>query len=79
MLPLVRSFTCDGCLRREGRRRKENKYGAKRLPTTKLGTYIEGRVNGFLRRKETGAGEVFIRVVSSSDKIVEVKPGMKAR
>lgn len=73
------SYTCDGCLRREGKRRRDNKYGAKRLPVTKLGTFIENRVNGFLRKKDCGAGEVFIRVVSSSDKIVEVKPGMKAR
>jgi E1A/CREB-binding protein len=36
-------------------------------------------VNNFLKKKEAGAGEVFIRVVSSSDKIVEVKPGMKSR
>lgn len=47
--------------------------------SSKLGTYIETRVNNFLKKKEAGAGEVFIRVVSSSDKIVEVKPGMKHR
>jgi E1A/CREB-binding protein len=47
------------------------------LPTTKLGTYIETRVNNFLKKKEAGAGEVVIRVVASSDKIVEVKPGMR--
>lgn len=49
------------------------------LPSTKLGTYIENRVNNFLKKKDAGAGEVTIRVVSSVDKMVEVKPGMKAR
>ncbi|KPM08485.1 histone acetyltransferase-like protein 2 [Sarcoptes scabiei] len=72
-------FSCDACLRREGRKRKENRYTAKKLPPTKLGSFIENRVNNFLRKKECGAGEVIIRVVSSSDKIVEVKPGMKQR
>lgn len=72
-------FTCDNCLKSRGETRKENKYGAKRLPTTKLSTFIENRVNNFLKKKEAGAGEVFIRVVASSDKVTEVKPGMKAR
>lgn len=72
-------FTCDNCLRARGEKRKENKYGAKRLPTTKLSTYIENRVNNFLKKKEAGAGEVSIRVVASSDKVTEVKPGMKSR
>lgn len=79
MVRFIVRFVCDLCLRRDGRRRRENKYGAKRLPQTKLGTFIENRVNNFLRKKDCGAGEVFIRVVSSSDKIVEVKPGMKQR
>ena len=60
-------------------KRKENRFNAKRLPATKLGTYIENRVNNYLKKKESGAGEVFIRVVSSSDKICEVKQGMKTR
>lgn len=50
------------------------------LPTSKLGNFIEGRVNDFLKRKpDVKAGEVTIRVLSSSDKCVEVKPGMKNR
>ena len=72
-------FTCDNCLKSRGDKRKENKYGAKRLPTTKLSTFIENRVNNFLKKKEAGAGEVSIRVVASADKITEVKPGMKSR
>lgn len=50
------------------------------LQTTKLGTYIEDRVNKYLKRQNhPEAGEVFVRVVASSDKTVEVKPGMKSR
>lgn len=76
---MLRSFVCDNCLKAKNEKRKENKYNARKLPTTKLGTYIETRVNNFLKKKESGAGEVTVRVVSSSEKIVEVKPGMKSR
>lgn len=48
------------------------------LPTTRLGDLIEKRVNTFLL-KENCPGNVTIRVVSSVDKQVEVKPGMRAR
>uniref|UniRef100_A0A182KA15 histone acetyltransferase n=1 Tax=Anopheles christyi TaxID=43041 RepID=A0A182KA15_9DIPT len=72
-------FVCDACLKKKAQKRKDNKFNAKRLPTSKLGTYIETRVNNFLKKKEAGAGEVHIRVVSSSDKMVEVKPGMRSR
>ncbi|XP_063706761.1 CREB-binding protein isoform X2 [Culicoides brevitarsis] len=72
-------FVCDNCLKKKNVKRKENKFSAKRLPVSKLGIYIETRVNNFLKKKEAGAGEVHIRVVSSSDKNVEVKPGMKSR
>lgn len=72
-------FVCDNCLKKKNAKRKDNKYNARRLPVTKLGTYIETRVNNFLKKKEAGAGEVTVRVVSSSEKTVEVKPGMKSR
>lgn len=50
------------------------------LQSTRLGMYIEDRVNKYLKRQNhPEAGEVFVRVVASSDKMVEVKPGMKAR
>ena len=50
------------------------------LQTTRLGTYIEDRVNKYLKRQNhPEAGEVFVRVVASSDKHTEVKPGMKSR
>ncbi|XP_018572292.1 CREB-binding protein isoform X4 [Anoplophora glabripennis] len=72
-------FTCDECLKLKGQKRKDNKFNAKRLPVTNLGIYIENRVNIFLKKKEAGAGEVSIRVVSSSEKVVEVKPGMRGK
>lgn len=50
------------------------------LQPTRLGTYIEDRVNKYLKRQShPEAGEVFVRVVASSDKTVEIKPGMKSR
>ncbi|XP_041634114.1 histone acetyltransferase p300 isoform X2 [Cheilinus undulatus] len=73
-------FVCDGCLKQSNKSRKENKYAAKRLPQTKLGNFLETRVNDFLKRQNhPECGEVTIRVVHVSDKVVEVKPGMKAR
>lgn len=50
------------------------------LPQTKLGNFLEVRVNDFLKRQNhPESGEVTIRVVHVSDKVVEVKPGMKSR
>uniref|UniRef100_A0A670Y0H9 histone acetyltransferase n=1 Tax=Pseudonaja textilis TaxID=8673 RepID=A0A670Y0H9_PSETE len=73
-------FVCDGCLKKSGRTRRENKFSARRLPTTRLGTFLENRVNEFLRRQNhPESGEVIVRVVHTSEKTVEVKPGMKAR
>uniref|UniRef100_UPI00398F5417 CREB binding protein b n=1 Tax=Pristiophorus japonicus TaxID=55135 RepID=UPI00398F5417 len=73
-------FVCDNCLKKTGKTRKENKFSSKRLQTTRLGNHLEDRVNKFLRRQNhPEAGEVYVRVVSSSDKTVEVKPGMKSR
>ncbi|XP_022538658.2 histone acetyltransferase p300 isoform X1 [Astyanax mexicanus] len=73
-------FVCDGCLKKANKTRKENKYAAKRLPQTKLGCFLETRVNDYLKRQaHPESGEVTIRVVHVSDKMVEVKPGMKSR
>lgn len=66
------------CLQKRGVKRKENRFTAKKLPTNRLGDLIEKRVNNFLL-KENCPGNVTIRVVSSVDKQVEVKPGMRAR
>ncbi|ESN92547.1 hypothetical protein HELRODRAFT_130363, partial [Helobdella robusta] len=73
------SFVCQQCSTANNIKRKENKYTAKRLPQTKLGTYLEARVNSFLTKSDCGAGEVTIRVLSSSEKTVEVKPLMRGR
>ena len=55
-------------------------YALPGLPNCKLGSYLETRVNGFLKSKGVaGAGEVIIRVLASSDKETEVKPGMRER
>uniref|UniRef100_A0A1A8FN11 histone acetyltransferase n=1 Tax=Nothobranchius korthausae TaxID=1143690 RepID=A0A1A8FN11_9TELE len=73
-------FVCDGCLKKANKMRKENKYAAKRLPQTKLGNFLETRVNDYIKRQShPESGEVTIRVVHVSDKVVEVKPGMKSR
>ena len=74
-----RRYICDNCHKRRNSKRRTNPYLSKHLPTTRLGTYIETRVNNFLRKKEADAGEVYIRVVYSGDKTVEVKGGMKKR
>ncbi|KAM9463213.1 histone acetyltransferase p300 isoform 2-T2 [Clarias gariepinus] len=73
-------FVCNECLKKANKTRKENKYSAKRLPQTKLGNYLETRVNDFMKRQNhPECGEITIRVVHVSDKVVEVKPGMKSR
>uniref|UniRef100_A0A671K317 histone acetyltransferase n=1 Tax=Sinocyclocheilus anshuiensis TaxID=1608454 RepID=A0A671K317_9TELE len=73
-------FVCDGCLKKANATRKENKYTARRLPQTKLGSFLETRVNEYLKRQNLPeTGDVTIRVVHVSDKVVEVKPGMKSR
>uniref|UniRef100_A0AAX7UDJ7 histone acetyltransferase n=1 Tax=Astatotilapia calliptera TaxID=8154 RepID=A0AAX7UDJ7_ASTCA len=73
-------FVCDSCLKKANKTRKENKYAAKRLPQTKLGSFLETRVNDYIKRQNhPESGEVTIRVVHVSDKVVEVKPGMKSR
>ncbi len=72
-------FKCDGCHKAAGMKRKENRFKGSRLPVTRLGFYIETRVNNFLRKKEAEMGDVHIQVVFSGDKNFEVKPGMKKR
>lgn len=49
------------------------------LPTTQLGAHLEKRVNHFLQSSGSGAGEITIRVVSSSSKIIETKLGMREK
>lgn len=50
------------------------------LPQTKLGNFLETKVNEYLKRQShPETGDVTVRVVHVSDKVVEVKPGMKSR
>ena len=49
------------------------------LPTTKLSTFLEDRVNNFLRMEDTDTGEITIRVVSSGDKTLETRTNMRER
>ncbi|KAL3086948.1 hypothetical protein niasHT_021812 [Heterodera trifolii] len=46
------------------------------LPSNKLSQHIEHRVNNFLRSQKGFKEEVIIRVLSSADKVVQVKPAM---
>lgn len=55
-------------------------YSAVGLPQNKLSKFIEDRVNGYLEKQGAEeAGDVVIRVLSSADKEVEVKGGMRSR
>ena len=52
------------------------------LPTTKLATFLEDRINTYLHSVNAelqGAGRITIRVVSSSDKTLETRMLMKER
>ena len=75
------SFTCDACREAKGiGKRKPNRFNARQLQQTKLGEHIETRVNKYLEGQECSeAGYVTIRIVSSQDKNVEVRQGMRTR
>ncbi|ESO09760.1 hypothetical protein HELRODRAFT_121284, partial [Helobdella robusta] len=83
----TKMFVCKNCQASTGMgtdfgigdRKKTNKFTAKKLPNTKLGTYLENRVNQFLKKKDSASVEVSIRVLSSFDKFAEIKQGMKDR
>ncbi|VEL09512.1 unnamed protein product [Protopolystoma xenopodis] len=72
-------FVCPACLRERSLKRKENRYTARRLPSNRLSAFLEKRVNDFLKKKEVTSGEVTVRVLASSDKVVEVRPLMQKR
>ncbi|ESO09433.1 hypothetical protein HELRODRAFT_168416 [Helobdella robusta] len=61
-------FVCSICTKSQNLKKKENKFTAKReyyickilgLPQTKLGSYLELRVNSFLKRKDAGMRRKF--------------------
>lgn len=72
-------FKCDNCHARKGTKKMNHRFTAKSIPNTKLGTYLEDRVTSFLKNKDVAAVDVTIKVLSSGDKVVKVKPGMNAR
>ncbi|XP_019862925.1 PREDICTED: CREB-binding protein-like isoform X2 [Amphimedon queenslandica] len=72
-------YQCCNCLQRLRTTRKDNRFVAKRLPTTKLGSFLEERVNSFLRNANVPGAEVTIRVVSSSNKLLDTRLGMMDR
>lgn len=72
-------FTCEKCYDKKQQKRKPNKFNAKNLPQSELGNFIEMQVNNFLKRENVRAGLVHIRLTSSSDCIMDVKPEMQSR
>lgn len=74
-----KGFVCENCLKKKGVKREVNKFSAKNLYKSRLGMYIEARVNDFLQLKKTGANKVYIRVLSNVKRTTEVKPLMRSR
>ena len=72
---------CEKCREAKGvGKRKANRFNAASLPQTKLGAHIEARVNNYIKSQESDeAGFVHIRIVSSVDKTMDVRPGMRKR
>lgn len=72
------SLKCPSCTKDENiSGRIENKLSAKKLPQTYLSSYLESRVNSFIKKSGCDFREVVIRVLSCSEKNVEVKQGMR--
>ncbi|CAI4232287.1 unnamed protein product [Auanema sp. JU1783] len=76
------NFTCDTCRAKKSYEKPENRFTAKKLPHNKLSSFLEDRVNGFLRSHLTNKAdnyEVIIRTLCVQDKEVEVKPMMSQK
>ncbi|CAI2348116.1 unnamed protein product [Caenorhabditis sp. 36 PRJEB53466] len=75
-------FICPSCRTAKKYPKQENKYLASKLPPNKLSTYLEDRVNGFIKRQlqaEAPKYPVIIRTLCVQDKDAEVKPQMKSK
>jgi E1A/CREB-binding protein len=81
-------FTCDTCIKEDKtgtKQRQINRYTSTRLQRTRLGDFLESRVNTYLnghdhhQECQSKPGKVTIRILSSVDKICETKAGMKQR
>ena len=87
MEQIFSSFTCDTCIREKKLlNKRDNRYTSSKLMRSQLGDFLENRVNEYLKQacrnahdKFTPPGRVTIRILSSVDKICEVKPMMKNR
>ena len=79
-------FTCETCIKNDktGRLKQTvNRYTSSKLAQTRLGDFLESRVNNYLKTREHECsqrpGRVTIRILSAVDKICEIKPAMKQR
>lgn len=75
-------FICECCRTAKKYAKQENKYLASKLPHNKLSTFLEDRVNGFIKKQlqaEAHKYPVIIRTLCVQDKEAEVKPQMKQK
>jgi E1A/CREB-binding protein len=63
-------FTCDNCHKIRNSKHAENPY------TAELLLHIEACVNNFLQKEKPDTGNIYIPVIFSGDKTVEVQPRM---
>ena len=71
-------FCCSNCTSADSK--TEHSFTAKNLPTTRLSSFIELRVENFLKREMGKVEEkVHVRVVYVGEKKVEVKPEMRQK
>ncbi|PIC38859.1 hypothetical protein B9Z55_010734 [Caenorhabditis nigoni] len=75
-------FICECCRTAKKYQKPENKYLASKLPHNQLSTFLEDRVNGFIKKQlqaEAHKYPVIIRTLCVQDKEAEVKPQMKQK
>ncbi|KAM7539921.1 hypothetical protein Aperf_G00000027701 [Anoplocephala perfoliata] len=70
-------YICKLCTQKLGRPPVRNYLNAKNLPTNKLSDFLEKKVEDLLRERNINGGVVTIRVLSSTDKLLEVRPLMR--
>ncbi|CAA82353.3 Protein cbp-1 [Caenorhabditis elegans] len=75
-------FICECCRTAKKYQKPDNKYLASKLPHNKLSTFLEDRVNGFIKKQlqaEAHKYPVIIRTLCVQDKEAEVKAQMKQK
>jgi E1A/CREB-binding protein len=70
-------FICNTCIHQYNIKRKENNYIAQKLPVTDLSSQLEKRVNDFLHNEGCYTGRVTICVLTSNNKICQIKSQLK--